>query len=211
MIHKGTKKRPDILSILCADDLLLVLLVGCFLAPHLAMWAMDEAAYRAAEKEDKPPAITITAPTVDCTPLLEAVEAAREAEHEDPYDEDIPLSRELQAVLREACEANNVALCDALGVIEIESGFQVDADNGVSVGLMQCNEKYASKFEEATGHSIYTPEGNIKGGVWYLGTLLDRYDGDTQAALTAFNAGHDTGDRGYARAVLAASEKWGCG
>lgn len=210
MIHKGTKKRPDILSILCADDLLFVLLVGCFLAPHLAMWAMDAAAECAVE-EDKPPVESVTvAPPIDCTPLMKSIRESQEAAQEDPYDESIPLSRELQEVLREACEANNFPLCDALGVIEVESNFQEDADNGVSIGLMQTNEKYASTFEEATGHSIYTPEGNIMGGVWYLGTLLDRYDGDTQAALRAYNRGYDDGDRRYARAVLDASEKWGC-
>lgn len=205
------KKRLCIPHFTQADKLLLVLLAVCFLAPNLAVLAMDAAAERAVEKE-KPPIedVVITVP-FDCTPLVDALESAREAAQEDPYDESIPLSRDLQAVLRDACQANNVSLCDALGVIEIESGFQVDAYNGVSVGLMQCNEKYASKFEQATGHSIYTPEGNIRGGVWYLGMMLDRYGGDTQAALTAFNAGHDTGGRQYAKAVLDASEKWGCG
>ena len=58
------------------DKLCLVALAGCFLAPHLAVWAMDAAAYRAAEA-DKPPSITITAPPIDCTPLVEAVEARR--------------------------------------------------------------------------------------------------------------------------------------
>lgn len=193
------------------DKLCLIALGVCSLAPNLAVMSMDEAAIWAAEKGRPPVEVVEAAPAIDFTPLVEAVEAAREAAQEDPYDETIPLSRGLQAVLRDACKANNVALCDALGVIEVESNFQSDANNGLCIGLMQCNEKYASKFKEATGQSIYTPEGNILGGVWYLGTLLDQYDGDTQAALTAFNAGHDTGDRGYARAVLAASEKWGCG
>lgn len=205
------KRITGVMSISRSDKLLLVLLAGCFLAPHLAVWSMDAAASRIIENNKPSVAILTVDPPVDCTPLMNAIRETQEAAHEEPYDETIPLSQELQEALREACKANNVALCDALGVIEVESNFQSDANNGLCIGLMQCNEKYASKFEEATGHSIYTPEGNIKGGVWYLGTLLDRYDGDTQAALTAFNAGHDTGDRGYARAVLAASEKWGCG
>ena len=191
------------------DKLCLALLALCFLIPHFAVWAMDAAAERVAE-EDNPPVVTVT-PPIDCTPLVDAVEAAREAAQAGPYDDTIPLSRELQAVLREACKEHGVAVCDAIGVIEVESNFQDGASNGICVGLMQTNKKYASTFEEATGHSIYTPEGNIRGGVWYLGTLLERYNGDTQAALTAYNAGRDTGDRRYARAVLDASEKWGCG
>lgn len=195
------------------DKLCALFLVAAFLAPNFAVLALDQAAYRAAEAADagKPTAITITAPEIDFTPLVEAVEEARQAAEYDLYDETIPLDRDLQAVLREACEENGVAVCDALGVIEVESGFDPEASNGVCVGLMQTNEKYASKFKDATGYSIYTPEGNIRGGVWYLGTLLEKYKGDIQAALCAYNAGHDTGARGYAKAVLASSEQWGCG
>ena len=40
---------------------------------------------------------------------------------------------------------------------------------------------------------------------------IERYDGDIQAALRAYNKGYDDGDRRYARAVLDASEKWGNG
>ena len=186
------------------DKLCLALLALCFLIPHFAVWAMDAAAERAVE-EDKPPveAVTVT-PPIDCTPLVEAVESARDAAQADPYDETIPLSRELQEALREACDANNVALCDALGVIEVESCFKADAVSSEGAyGLFQLNPRYFP--------SNLTPEENIKSGVSYLGELLNKYDGDTQAALTAYNAGRDTGDRRYAMAVLYASEKWGCG
>ena len=45
-------------------------------------------------------------------------------------------------------------------------------------------------------------------GMDYLGYQLECYNGDLEAALTAYNAGHDTGARGYARAVLEAAENW---
>lgn len=195
------KNRPPLSQ---TDKLCLIALVGCFLAPCLSFWAMDAAAERAVE-EDKPPAeaIVITVP-VDCTPLVEAIELARESAQADPYDETIPLSRELQAVLRDVCKANNVALCDALGVIEIESGFKTDAVSSEGAyGLFQLNPR-CFPFN-------LTAEENIKSGVSYLGELLNRYDGDIQEALTAFNAGYDTGGRRYAKAVLDASEKWGNG
>ena len=48
---------------------------------------------------------------------------------------------------------------------------------------------------------------NIRYGMEYLGRLLAQYD-TIEAALTAYNAGHDTGSRVYANAVLAAAEKW---
>lgn len=91
------------------------------------------------------------------------------------------------------------AVALALGVIEVESSFKLDADNGLCYGLMQLNRRY---FPDGL-----TPGENIRVGVEYLGQLLDRYD-TVEAALTSYNAGHDTGKRGYANAVLAAAEKW---
>lgn len=182
------------------DKLLLVALAGCFLAPHLAVWAMDTAAIRATEMDKSQVEVVEIVPPIDCTPLV----AAMEAMQEDPYREDIPLSRELQAVLRESCEVNGVALCDALGLIEVESGFQVDAVSREGCfGLCQLNPKYYP--------SDLTPAENIQAGVAHLASQIKRYDGDIQAALRAYNKGYDDGDRVYARKVLDASEKWGNG
>lgn len=184
------------------DKLCLVALAGCFLAPHLAVWAMDAAAIRAAEV-DKPQVEVVEVeivPPIDCTSLVAAMEAMKK----DPYREDIPLSRELQAVLRESCEVNGVALCDALGLIEVESGFQVDAVSREGCfGLFQLTPKYYP--------SDLTPAENIQAGVAHLASQIKRYDGDIQAALRAYNKGYDDGDRVYARKVLDASEKWGNG
>lgn len=185
------------------DRLLLLAFAGCFLAAHLIVGAMDEAAYRAAE-EDKPPLEVVeVTPPIDCTPLVEAVEAYRKAAQSDPYDETIPLSQEFQAALREACEEHGIPLCLALGLIEVESNFDPDADNGVSVGLMQLNTKYYP--------ADLTPEENIRAGVAHLAGQIERYGGDIQAALRAYNRGFDDGDRQYSNAVLDSSEKWGCG
>ena len=116
------------------------------------------------------------------------------------YDSAIPLSAELQAVLYEACAENDVPVALALGVIEVESCFLADADNVQCYGLMQLNRDY---FPDKL-----PPEDNLRAGIEYLGRLLKEY-GDTAAALTAYNAGYDTGRRSYADAVLAAAEWWG--
>lgn len=185
----------DIPPLRKADKLCLAVLAGAFLVQHLACWAMDSAASRAAEP-DKPPATAVTAPDIDWTPLLEAVEARRE----ELFWASVPLDQNCREALQEACEAHNVPLCLALGLIEVESGFQVDA---VSVqgayGLCQLNPKY---FPEGL-----TPCENIGAGVRYLGELMRRYE-TVESALTVYNAGSDTGDRTYANAVLAAAE-WG--
>ena len=115
------------------------------------------------------------------------------------YDPAIPLPEDLRLILRDACAENGVDLALVLGVIEVESCFIVDADNGSDYGLMQLNRRF---FPEDL------PAGeNIRVGVEHLGQLLARY-GDVEAALTAYNAGEDTGSRDYADAVLTAAEKW---
>lgn len=183
--------------------LCLVALAGCFLAPHLALWAMDAAAYRAAEA-DKPKveAVTIAQP-IDCTPLVEAIAARKEELEEEPFWQTVPLDEECRTALEEACEKHGVPICLALGVIHEESRFDPEAGNDISYGLMGLNKKYYP--------SDLTPAENIRSGVAHLAGQIERYDGDIQAALRAYNLGYDDDDRRYARAVLDASEKWGKG
>ena len=84
-----------------------------------------------------------------------------------------------------------------------ESRFDPEAGNDISYGLMGLNKKYYP--------SDITPSENIQAGVAHLAGQIERYDGDIQAALRAYNKGYDDGDRRYARDVLEASEKWGKG
>lgn len=129
--------------------------------------------------------------------LLEAITLQLEP---DPYREDVPLDRELQAALREACEEHDVPVSLALGLIEEESHVQPGVVSGKGAyGLCQLNPKYFP--------ADLTPAENIAAGVAYLGELLERH-GDTAAALRAYNLGYDDGDRVFSDAVLAAAERW---
>ena len=137
------KKLTDRPPLNQTDRLCLVALAGVMLTASLFDWAMDAAAIRAAEMDKPQVEMVEIVPPIDCTPLVVAMEALQK----DPYREDIPLSRELQAVLRESCEVNGVALCDALGLIEVESGFQVDAVSREGCfGLFQLNPKYYPSY-----------------------------------------------------------------
>ena len=115
--------------------------------------------------------------------------------------DDVPLSYELQDVLQTECERCGVGYALALGLIETESGFDPEADNGLCYGLMQLNRDYFP-----TGLS---PAENIRAGMAYLADLIEKYDGAVDKALVAYNRGHYAGEiTSYANAVLAAAERW---
>ena len=78
-------------------------------------------------------------------------------------------------------------------VVEMESGF---AANAVSprgaVGLMQLRP---GSFHAPNRPDLTDPQENLEAGSRYLAELLDRYDGDLERALAAYNAGPGMVDR----------------
>lgn len=125
------------------------------------------------------------------------------------YSDAIPLDYLYQDILRSACERYSVPYPLALAVIETESGFDTGAVgvDGRDVGLFQLRTSNHAWLSQETGTDPMTPDGNIECGVWLLGYLLDE-NGGVESALTAYRWGHDNGKREYARAVLAAAERW---
>ena len=87
-------------------------------------------------------------------------------------------------------------------VIEAESKFNPNArSNAGAVGLMQLTPSTAKGIAQYTGGSRFrvsdltNPDINIRYGAWYLGHLFERYHGDEQLALAAYNAGQENVDR----------------
>ena len=115
------------------------------------------------------------------------------------YHNPTPLSDELFRAVDAAADTYNVPICLALGLIEVESGFDAAAVSPKGCyGLTQLNPKFFP--------SGLSAEENVQTGLAHLGSLLERYD--TMTALTIYNAGRDTGSRVYANKVMEAAWAW---
>lgn len=162
------------------DDIFSALMLAAAVAVVIAgAWCLSHSIERAkAEHEDVPvadvhiglPQDHSAAPLPTPTPIPTP----------DLHDPEIPLSPELQVVLRDACEEYNVPMPLALGLIEVESGFQEDAVSTEGCyGLCQLNPRY---FPDKL-----SPADNIQYGIRHLGGVLEQY-GDTAAVEAARKA-----------------------
>lgn len=86
-------------------------------------------------------------------------------------------------------------------IAKVESGERPDmvGDDGESMGLFQIQPKWhMQRFKE--GESLLDPEVNTRVACEILTELMDKY-ATLDEVLTAYNCGHDTGDRRYANRV----------
>ncbi len=160
-----------------------------------------EAAMAIEETVERAPEPVVAVRMLDVTMVAYTEALPVEAEPVFVYRMDVPLTAELQETVWDACQEHNVEYELVLGLIEVESTFRTDAVSYVGCyGLMQLNPQYFP--------SDLSPAENIQYGVAFLAEKLNQYTGDIGAALTAYNAGHDTGNREYAEKVMAAAERW---
>ena len=100
-----------------------------------------------------------------------------------------------------AAAENDIPPAYIAAIIMAESSYNPEAVSSVGArGLMQImpdtGSWIAGKFgEECTPEALFDPNISIRYGSWYLGFLMNRYDGDMRCATAAYHAGQGTVDK----------------
>jgi soluble lytic murein transglycosylase-like protein len=97
------------------------------------------------------------------------------------------------AIIEEAAHRHRIDSALIKAVIRAESDFVPYAISSKGArGLMQLMPDTARRHDV---WRVFEPRENIEGGVKYLRSLLDRYDGNVRLALAAYNAGENAVER----------------
>jgi soluble lytic murein transglycosylase len=111
----------------------------------------------------------------------------------------LPLRHE--DIIRQQAREKDLDPALIAAVIYQESKFRDQTSHAGARGLMQITPETADFIAKRSGGTAFTredlatPQINISYGSYYLRYLLDRYDGDTELALAAYNAGETNVDR----------------
>ena len=106
---------------------------------------------------------------------------------------DLPDSFELQEMVRDTSQRHGLSQELLNAVMQVESGGDPQAvSRSGARGLMQLMPQTATMLGVSDS---FNPSMNLDGGARYLRSLLDRYDGDLDRALGAYNAGPGAVDR----------------
>ncbi len=100
-----------------------------------------------------------------------------------------------EKLVQEAADRHHVDPALIRAVIETESNWNPRAYSHKGAGgLMQLIPTTAQRFG---ANDVFNPQQNIDAGVRYLKTLLERYNGNLDLALAAYNAGEGAVDRAH--------------
>jgi len=101
----------------------------------------------------------------------------------------------VEKLVREAADRHRVDPALVRAVIETESNWNPKAYSHKGAGgLMQLIPTTAQRYG---AYDVFDPQQNINAGVRYLRTLLERYHGNLDLALAAYNAGEGAVDRAH--------------
>ncbi|HKW56693.1 MAG TPA: lytic transglycosylase domain-containing protein [Candidatus Acidoferrum sp.] len=100
-----------------------------------------------------------------------------------------------EKLVREAAERHNVDPALVRAVIETESNWNPTAYSRKGAGgLMQLIPSTAQRYGAS---DVFNPQQNIDAGVRHLKWLLERYNGNLDLALAAYNAGEGAVDKAH--------------
>src|SRR5579863_9657841 len=100
-----------------------------------------------------------------------------------------------EKLVREAAERHSVDPALVRAVIETVSGWNPSAYSRKGAGgLMQLIPTTAQRYG---ANDVFNPQQNIDAGVRHLKWLLERYNGNLELALAAYNAGEGAVDRAH--------------
>jgi len=90
-------------------------------------------------------------------------------------------------IIHQACDKHGVDPALVHAIVKVESDFNPFAlSNKGAMGLMQLMPQTAMDMNVKDS---FNPNENIDGGVKYLRSLIDRYEGNLSLALAAYNSG----------------------
>ena len=98
------------------------------------------------------------------------------------------------------CKEFDVDKSLVYALIKAESNFNEKASSDANAkGLMQITDETfafcAEKLQIDKSVSIYDTDTNLRAGIWYLSYLLEKYDGNVENAIAAYNAGFSNVDK----------------
>jgi soluble lytic murein transglycosylase len=114
---------------------------------------------------------------------------------------ELTLPLEHEDIIRQQAHEKGVDAALIAAVIDTESKFSDAESSAGARGLMQITPAAARFIEKQSGGTTFKlndlsdPEINIRYGTFLLKELLERYEGDTAAALAAYNAGPGNADK----------------
>jgi len=101
----------------------------------------------------------------------------------------------VEKIVREASDRHRVDPALVRAVIETESNWNPKAwSHKGAGGLMQLIPTTAQRYG---AYDVFNPQQNIDAGVQHLKRLLERYNGNLDLALAAYNAGEGAVDRAH--------------
>jgi soluble lytic murein transglycosylase len=116
----------------------------------------------------------------------------------------LPLRHE--DIIRQQARDKGLDAALIAAVIYEESKFRDQTSHAGARGLMQITPRTAAFIARRSGGTRFvqgdlaTPQINISYGAYYLRYLMDRYDGNTELAVAAYNAGETNVDNWVRRA-----------